>query len=135
VFRAHMTKTVDSMGSSRTRDCIARVLGFWYGECMENPTDKITTIEALAELIQRTVAKKEDLEALRAEMATKADVAALAGKIDGIELRLDHLDARVGRIEADIHERSEDRVRRHDFEDALDRITHVERKLGIDSGV
>jgi seryl-tRNA synthetase len=123
------------MGGSRTCDCIARVLGFWYGERMENHTDNITTIEALAALIQRTVAKKEDLEALRTEMATKDDIAVLAGKIDGIEVRLDHLDARVGRIEADIHELSADRVRRHEFEDALDRITHVERKLGIDSGV
>ena len=40
-------------------------------------TDKITTIDGLAEMIQRTMASKEDLHALHAEMATKSDLAEL----------------------------------------------------------
>ena len=49
--------------------------------------------------------------------------------------RLDHLDARVGRMEADIHELRGEIVYHHEFEDALARIKYLEKKLGIESGV
>lgn len=97
--------------------------------------DKITTIEGLAELIRDTVAKKEDVEGL----ATKEDVKRLHGEMEEFRSetveRFDHLDARVGRIEADIHELRGEIVYRHEFEDALGRIKYLEKKLGIESGV
>jgi tetrahydromethanopterin S-methyltransferase subunit G len=49
--------------------------------------------------------------------------------------RLDHLDARVGRIEADVHALRNEMVHRREFEDVLDRVTYIEKKLGIESGV
>ena len=52
-----------------------------------------------------------------------------------IEERLDHVDARLGRIEADIHELREEVVYRHEFEDTLARTKYLEKKLGIESGV
>lgn len=45
-------------------------------------TDKITTIKGLAELVQRTMASKEDLATLRSEMATKEDLHQLEQKMD-----------------------------------------------------
>ena len=78
---------------------------------------KNMTIETLAEMINegfKTTASKEDIK----EVTT----------------RLDHLDARVGRIEADIHELRGEIVYRHEFEDALSRIKYLEKKLGIESG-
>jgi hypothetical protein len=86
--------------------------------------DHITIIEDLARLIQNTMASKEDLQGL----ASKEDIIRIEG-------RLDHLDARVGRIEADIHELRGEIVYRHEFEDALARIKYFEKKLGIESGV
>jgi predicted DNA-binding protein len=65
------------------------------------------------------MASKEAVQELRTEMNE----------------RLDHLDARVGRMEADIHELRGEIVYRHAFEDALSRITYLEKKLGIESGV
>ena len=102
--------------------------------------EKITTIEELAAMINRSfnaVATKEDLKLL----ATKEDLKAFATKeemnkrFDEVDTRLDHLDARVGRIEQDIHEVREEAVDPLKFEDALGRISYVERKLGIESGV
>jgi hypothetical protein len=83
--------------------------------------DKTITIEDLARMINegfKSTATKEDITALEDRLAT----------------RLDHLDARVGRIEADIHELRDEAVRRHEFEDALARITYLEKKLGIEAG-
>jgi hypothetical protein len=98
---------------------------------------KIQTIEDLAALIMETMASKEDIQGL----ATKEDIQGLATKEDIQELRtemnerLDHLDARVGRMEADIHELRGEIVYRHEFEDALARIKYLEKKFGIESGV
>jgi outer membrane murein-binding lipoprotein Lpp len=87
------------------------------------------TIEMLAEMINegfKTTATKEDVAALRTEMNEK---------FDSVETRLDHLDARVGRIEADVHALRDEMVHRQEFHDALDRIKYIEQKLGIESGV
>ena len=98
---------------------------------------EITTIEGLAALIQNTMASKEDLNGL----ASKEDLEGLATKEDVKELRqemnarLDNLDARVGRVQADVGDLREEIVYRHEFEDALGRIKYLERKLGIESGV
>jgi hypothetical protein len=46
-----------------------------------------------------------------------------------------HLDAWVGRIEADIHGLRDEMIHRQEFQDALDRIKYIEKKLGIESGV
>jgi hypothetical protein len=89
---------------------------------------KIKTIEDLAVLIQNTMASKEDIQGL----ATKGDIQELRAEMNS---RLDHLDARVGRIEADMHELRDEVVRRHEFDDALARIKYIEKKLGIESGV
>jgi hypothetical protein len=89
---------------------------------------KIQTIEDLAALMMETMASKEDLQGL----ATKEDIQELRTEMNG---RLDHLDARVGRMEADIHELRGEIVYRHEFEDALSRIKYLEKKLGIESGV
>jgi hypothetical protein len=92
---------------------------------MEKP---ITTIEDLARLIQHTMASKEDLQGL----ATKGDIQELREEMNE---RLDHLDARVGRIEADVHALRDEMVHRREFEDVLDRVKYIEKKLGIESGV
>ena len=104
--------------------------------------EEISTIEDLALLIQRTMASKEDLVGLASKedldgLASKEDLVGLASKEDIKEINnhLDHLDARVGRIEADINEMNDNIVHRHEFEDVLGRIKYVERKLGIESGV
>ena len=56
-------------------------------------------------------------------------------RFETVDGRLDHLDARVGRIEADIHELRDEVVHRHEFDDALACIKYLEKKLGIESGV
>jgi tetrahydromethanopterin S-methyltransferase subunit G len=89
---------------------------------------KIQTIEDLARLMQNTMASKEDLQGL----ATKEDLQELRGEMNE---RLDHLDARVGRIEADVHALRDEMVHRREFEDVLDRVKYIEKKLGIESGV
>jgi predicted DNA-binding protein len=88
--------------------------------------NNITTIEDLAEMIQRTMANKEDIKEV------KQDVTALRTEMNE---RLDHLDARVGRIEADVHALRDEMVHRQEFQDALDRVKYIEKKLGIESGV
>jgi hypothetical protein len=49
--------------------------------------------------------------------------------------RSSELDARVGRIEADVHTLRDEMVHRQEFQDILDRVKYIERKLGIESGV
>jgi prefoldin subunit 5 len=102
----------------------------------------IQTIEDLAALIQETMASKEDIKEVKDEikgLATKEDVQELRTemnqKFDSVETRLDHLDARVGRIEADVHALRDEMVHRREFEDVLDRVKYIEKKLGIESGV
>lgn len=107
--------------------------------------EKITTIEGLAGLIQRTMASKEDLtqlgDQLRSELASKEDLKAMASKEDlkaletRLDARMDNLDARMGLLQSDVHDIKEDMVHQHDFEDVRDRVKYVERKLGIESGV
>jgi hypothetical protein len=48
---------------------------------------------------------------------------------------VDTLDARLGRIEADVHALRDEMVHRREFEDVLDRVKYIEKKLGIESGV
>ena len=82
----------------------------------------ITTIEGLAELIQRTMSSKEDIKEVTV-------------RIDKIDTRIDNLDARVARIQADVSELRGEIVYRHEFEDVLGRVKYLERKMGIESGV
>jgi hypothetical protein len=89
----------------------------------------ITTIEDLAHMINegfKTTASKEDIVEVRQEMQ------AMEGRLT---TRLDNLDARVGRIEADVHGLRDEMVHKQEFQDALDRIKYIEKKLGIESGV
>jgi tetrahydromethanopterin S-methyltransferase subunit G len=67
--------------------------------------------------------------------ATKEDIRVVHTRFDSVESRLDHLDTRVGRIEADVHALRDEMVHRQEFHDALDRVTYIEKKLGIESGV
>ena len=95
----------------------------------------ITTIEELAELIQRTMASKEDLKVL----ATKEDVGELRQEMNvrftDVNAHIDNLDARAGRIQGDISDLRGEIVYRHEFEDVLGRVKYLERKMGIESGV
>jgi tetrahydromethanopterin S-methyltransferase subunit G len=68
-------------------------------------------------------------------MATKEDIRVVHTRIHSIESRLDHLDARMGRIEADVHALRDEMVCRQEFQDVLDRVTYIEKQLGIESGV
>ena len=52
-----------------------------------------------------------------------------------LTVRLDNLDARVGRIEADVHALRDEMVHRRELEDVLDRVKYIEKKRGIESGV
>ena len=94
--------------------------------------DKITTIEDLAEMIQRTMASKEDIREAVAPLATKVELQNLEQKINA---RMDNTDAHLGLLQSDVREIKEDMVYRHEFEDARDRIKYMERKLAIESGV
>jgi hypothetical protein len=90
---------------------------------------KKMTIETLAEIINegfKTTASKDDIVEVRQEMQ------AMEGRLT---TRLDNLDARVGRIEADVHGLRDEMVHKQEFQDALDRIKYIEKKLGIESGV
>jgi predicted nucleic acid-binding Zn-ribbon protein len=102
----------------------------------------ITTIEDLAALIQNTMASKEDIQGL----ASKEDIKEVTRDIqqlreemnerfETVDARLDNLDARVGRNEADVHALRDEMVHRREFEDVLDRVKYIEKKLGIESGV
>ena len=95
--------------------------------------DKITTIEGLAALINETMASKEDIRALEDRVNTRFD--SVESRLDTLDGRLDNLDARAGRIETDVHALRDEMVHRREFEDALDRVKYIEKKLGIESGV
>ena len=87
--------------------------------------NKSITIEDLARMINQGFKTT----------ATKEDIRAVNTRFDSVESRLDHLDARVGRIEADVHALRDEMVHRQEFQDVLDRVTYIEKKLGIESGV
>jgi hypothetical protein len=92
---------------------------------MDNPT----TIDDLARMINegfKSTATKDDVTALHSEMNEKFDM---------VNSHLNTLDARVGRIEADVHALRDEMVHRQEFQDVLDRVTYIEKKLGIESGV
>jgi DNA-binding FrmR family transcriptional regulator len=87
------------------------------------------TIEGLARMINegfKTTATKDDVTALRSEMNEKFDM---------VNSHLNNLDARMGRIEADVHALRDEMVHRRECEDVLDRVTYIEKKLSIESGV
>jgi hypothetical protein len=94
---------------------------------------KITTIEGLAELIHGTMASKEDIKALEGRVNTRFD--AVESRLDTLDGRVDIFDARLGRIEADVHALRDEMIHRREFEDVLDRVKYIEKKLGIESGV
>ena len=78
--------------------------------------DTPTTIEDLARMINegfKTTATKEDIRVVNT-------------RFDSVESRLDHLDARVGRIEADVHALRDEMVHQQEFQDVLDRVKYIE---------
>ena len=84
--------------------------------------DTPTTIDDLAHMINegfKSTATKDDVKGVEERLTT----------------RLDHLDARMGRIEADVHALRDDMIHRRELEDVLDRVKYIEKKLGIESGV
>jgi len=96
---------------------------------MVKPTHKHTTLDDLARMINegfKVTASKEDISDVRQEMKAMED---------RLTTRLDHLDARVGRIEADIHELRDEIVYRHEFDDVLARVKYLEKQFGIERGV
>jgi septation ring formation regulator EzrA len=94
---------------------------------------EIKTIEDLAILIKQTMASKEDIKEVKEDIQDLR--IEMNQKFDSVETRLNHLDARVGRIEADVHALRDEMVHRREFEDVLDRVKYIEKKLGIESGV
>jgi 16S rRNA C1402 N4-methylase RsmH len=94
---------------------------------------EIKTIEDLAILIKQTMASKEDIKEVKEDIQDLR--IEMNQKFDSVETRLDHLDARVGRIEVDVHALRDEMVHRREFEDVLDRVKYIEKKLGIESGV
>ena len=95
-----------------------------YNRVMEK--EKNITIDELGRMVQRGFTE------------TKGEVSEVKREVrkgfDGVNTRLANLDARVGRIEADIKELRGEVVYRHEFEDALGRIKYLEKKLGVESG-
>lgn len=90
-------------------------------------TEKMT-LEDLAEMIQRTMASKEDLK----QFATKEDLESLTTKEDLKKLeqrmdeRFDHVDARLDTIEHDI---SDLPAIREELIDIDERLTKVKLKV------
>lgn len=78
-----------------------------------------TTIEELARMINEGFH----------HTATKEDIHAVTTRLGGIDSRLDNLVARVGRIEADVHTLRDEMVHRREFEDVLDRVKYIEKRL------
>ena len=66
--------------------------------------------------------------------ASKADVNELKQRMVQFESKLDHSDARIGRIEADINEMKGNIVYKFEFEDLASRVKYLESKMGIESG-
>lgn len=61
-------------------------------------------------MINTHMASKEDLQELRTEMNQKFE--SVDAQFQGINVGMDHLDARVGRIEADVHALRDEMVHR-----------------------
>ena len=101
--------------------------------------DEITTIEGLAELIQRSMASKEDLKGMATkddlkELATKEDLQEVTDRLDKLEIKVDHIEASQIQMQIDLHTLKEGVVYQHEYDDSLGRIKYMERKLGIESG-
>ncbi len=79
-------------------------------------TDKITTIEGLAELMQRTMASKEDVKRLEQKLEQKIDAGFLA------------VNRRIDLIREDI---SDFPTMREGLQDFRQRLERVELKVGI----
>lgn len=78
--------------------------------------------------------EKITLDKLAQMMAKGFENTASKENIDTIEKKLDHTDARIARIEADISEIRGNIVYKHEFEDLASRVKYIESKLGIESG-
>jgi hypothetical protein len=61
-------------------------------------------------------------------------LANIKGDIESIDDQMDHLDARMGRMKADLHEVKGNIVYKYEFEDLAARVKYLESKLGIESG-
>ena len=85
------------------------------------------TIETLAEMINNGFTQTQK--------HIDKEVGAINTQLTRVNERLDTLDARVGRIEADVHALRDEMVHRQEFQDVLDRVKYIEKKLGIESGV
>ena len=81
------------------------------------------------------VALKIDVDGLKGDMGgLKTDMNELKQRMIQFEGKLDHTDARVGRIEADINEMKGNIVYKFEFEDLASRVKYLESKMGIESG-
>ena len=86
---------------------------------------KKTTIEDLARIMNR------GFDHLLSTTSKKADI---DKQFEQVNVRLDHLSARLVVVERDIADIRKHFIYRDEFEDALARISLVEKKLGIKSG-
>lgn len=90
---------------------------------------KITTIEDLAAMIQRTMASKEELQAFRMEMATKGDLRRLEQTLEQkMEDGFRAVNRRIDLLHEDISDLPDIREEVQDYDE---RIARVERKVGF----
>ena len=88
---------------------------------------KKITIEDLAIMVQKgfsEASKKADVDK-RFEQVDK--------KFEKIETQLEHIDNRLYNIEKDVSEIKKNFVSRYEFEDLLDRVKNLEKKIGVKS--
>ena len=92
---------------------------------------KEVTNEELARMIARGF---EHVDGRFEEAASKTDIVGIKNDIKRLDGHMDHLDARVGRMEADLNEIRGNIVYKYEFEDLMARVKYLELKLNIESG-
>src|SRR3989338_8122398 len=85
-------------------------------------------------LYTRGMVKKVTNEELARMIAKGFENTATKDDIKRLDGRMDHMDARLGRIEADVAEIRGNLVYKDEFEDLMARVKYLEIKAGIDSG-
>lgn len=75
---------------------------------------------------------KEDVTHLKEDVThLKEDVTHLKEGVADLKVNVNHIDARLGRMELDVQEIKGGMVYRHEFEDLVARVKYMESKLGI----
>ena len=102
---------------SLTQKDLSQIKGIVHGEASE-------AVDTLA----RIVNKGFD------HTASKNELKSLEIKVDQLQLRIVHIDARTATIERDTAEIRKQIILHNAFDDIIGRVAYLERKLGIKSG-